>query len=174
MNARENYLAMLEPVVVPEEIERLHKNLVRGEQHPLIALANAQRPHQVATNTEKSAHSILRKDQDWLKKLKPRLVSTSDTTSSSSALGEIRGYGALLETAMAVKTNPTVPGNKVSLNLRLTRVMVQSSWRFIAASLTPRRLKQLLSINGSIAPNTRLPWKRPGKQARKVWSLLLR
>jgi hypothetical protein len=109
MNAPENYLG----VVTPVEIERLHKSLAPGARHPLIVLAKAQKPHQVATNTEKSARSILRKNQDWLKNLKPRLVSTSDTTSSSSALGEIRGYGALLETAMAVKTNPTVPGKKV-------------------------------------------------------------
>ncbi len=110
MNAPENYLG----VITPDEIERLHKSLADGVRHPLIALAKAAKPHEVATNTENTARRIFRENSDWLKKLKPRLIDTSDLANSSSALGEIRGYGALLETGMAVKANPTVPGTKVS------------------------------------------------------------
>jgi hypothetical protein len=83
-------------------------------RHPLIVLAKGQPPQQVATNTEQAARSILRTNPDWLSKLKPRLTDTLDMTHASSALGEIRAYGALLETAMKVRTNPVVPGKNVS------------------------------------------------------------
>src|ERR1035437_942668 len=109
MNGPGNYLG----VITPDEIDDLHKSLPAELSHPLIVLAKAQKPHKVATNTEQAARGILRTNQDWLEKLKPRLVDTSDLTTASGALGEIRTYGALLETAMAVKTNPTVPGKNV-------------------------------------------------------------
>jgi hypothetical protein len=109
MNAPENYLG----IIAPDEIERLHKSLADVVRHPLIALAKAAKPHDVATNTENAARRIFQENPDWLKKLTPRLIDTSDITNSSSALGEIRGYGALLETGMAVKANPAVPGEKV-------------------------------------------------------------
>jgi hypothetical protein len=110
MNAPENYLG----VITPDEIERLHKSVAAEVRHPLIALGKAAKPHEVATNTENAARHIFRKNPDWLTRLKTRLIDTSDFTNSSSALGEIRAYGALLETAMAVKPKPAVPGKKVS------------------------------------------------------------
>jgi hypothetical protein len=72
-----------------------------------------KKPHQVVTNTEQAARDVLRTNQDWLEKLKSRLVDTSDLTNASGALGEIRAYGSLLGTAMTVKTNPTVPRKNV-------------------------------------------------------------
>jgi hypothetical protein len=109
MSGTENYLG----VVTANEIDQLHTSIPAEAHHPLIVLAKATKPHDVATNTENAARSILRKDQNWLTKLKPRLLDTSDFTNSSSALGELRAYGALLDTAMAVSPNPGVPGKKV-------------------------------------------------------------
>jgi hypothetical protein len=78
MNAPENYLG----IITPDEIELLYKSLADGVRHPLIALSKAAKPHQVATNTENAAAGIFRENPDWLKKLKPRLVDTSDLTNS--------------------------------------------------------------------------------------------
>jgi len=109
MSGTGNYLG----VVSANEIDQLHKSIPAEAHHPLIALAKATEPHQVATNTENAARNILHKDQNWLTKLKPRLLDTSDFTNSSSALGELRAYGALLDTAMDVRPNPGVSGKKV-------------------------------------------------------------
>jgi len=109
MNLPEKYLG----IVTPDEIDKVHYSLPPELRHPLIALAKGEKPHQVATNTEQAARAILQTNQNWLEKLKPRLVDTSDLTNASGALGEIRAYGALLETAMSVTANPTVSGKKV-------------------------------------------------------------
>jgi hypothetical protein len=111
MNAPGNYLG----VITPGEIDELHKSLPSGARHPLIMLAKTQKPHQVATNTEKAASGIFRTNEAWLssRKLKDRLISPSNFTEASSALGEIRAYGALLETAMSVKPAPSVLGKNV-------------------------------------------------------------
>jgi hypothetical protein len=109
MRPSEDYLG----VVTPEEIERLYQSLTQGAGHPLIALAKSEAHHEVKTNTERAARRILRANPDWMPKLKARLIDTSDLSNASSALGEIRAYGALLDTDMAVKPNPAVPGKKV-------------------------------------------------------------
>ena len=109
MNNTGDYLGVL----TPNEIDRLHASISAEARHPLVTLAKATKPHPVAANTENAARSILRKDKNWITKLKPRLLDTSDFTNSSSALGEIRGFGALLNTAIAVNPKPGVPGKKV-------------------------------------------------------------
>ncbi len=68
MNAPENYLG----VITPDEIERLHKSLADGVRNSLIVLAKGDKTHPVAMNTEKAARGVLRKNPDWLRKLKPR------------------------------------------------------------------------------------------------------
>jgi hypothetical protein len=67
----------------------------------------------VSVNTEQLARVIAQKDQPWLSALKHRLIDQSDFTNASSALGEIRAYGAFLEAWMKVTPQPQVPGKKV-------------------------------------------------------------
>lgn len=100
-------------VITQAEIDQLQKSLQLGMRHPLIAVVLAQPPHAVARNTESAARSVFQKDPNWLTKLKPRFLDISDLTNASGALGEVRAYGALLDTAMDVKVNPTVPGKNV-------------------------------------------------------------
>ena len=99
-------------VITPDEVEHLRKSARGGLTHPVPRLALAKGPNQVATNTREAARSLLRTDADWLFRLKPRLTDTTDFSNASSALGEIRAYGALLETAMTVRPCPTVAGKK--------------------------------------------------------------
>jgi len=75
---------------------------------------NADRHQLTAHNTESAARVINEKDPKWLKALQPRLVAADDFTHASSALGEIRAYGALLETSMNVSPAPSVQGSNVS------------------------------------------------------------
>jgi hypothetical protein len=58
--------------------------------------------------TETAAKAILRASKTWLIALKKRLLDIADFSNPSSALGEIRCYGALLETGMAVNAKPTL------------------------------------------------------------------
>jgi hypothetical protein len=67
----------------------------------------------VATNTKEAARQIAQKDPSWLSALRRRLLDQTDFSNASSALGEIRAYGALLETWMTVKPQPQVPEKKV-------------------------------------------------------------
>jgi hypothetical protein len=95
------------------EIECLRNAARDGMRHPTAALALANMPNQVRTNTERAARAISHVNDPWLDGLKPRLLDTKDFTTASSALGELRAYGALLEAAFAVKPAPVVIGKKV-------------------------------------------------------------
>lgn len=95
--------------------------LISGEEsnglpvgHPLRALALSNPPSQVSSNTELAAKLIAEKNPSWLTAIKTRLVDTTDSANASSALGEIRAYGALLETWMNITPGPAVPGSNVS------------------------------------------------------------
>jgi hypothetical protein len=100
-------------VLTSPEIQELRAAARVGEIHPVVALALADQPGQVGTNTEAAARGIATKNRPWLENLKGRLMDRTDFTSASSALGEIRAYGALLETWMSVTPQPVVPGKKV-------------------------------------------------------------
>jgi hypothetical protein len=100
-------------IVTENEIQRLRQLGKPGKTHPLVALALAEPQSQVAVNTENAARHIFNKNPGWLRSLKPRLVDTSNLTDASAALGELRAYGALLETWMTVSPEPIVPGKKV-------------------------------------------------------------
>lgn len=100
-------------IITRAEIETLRGAAKNGARHPVAALALAERPHQVAINTESAAKSIAQKNKPWLSALKSRLIDQSDFTNASSALGEIRAYGALLETWMKVNPQPSVSGKNV-------------------------------------------------------------
>lgn len=82
--------------------------------HPFRSIALAGNADQVAANTEMAARLVAQKNRPWLASLKPRLLDTTDQTNASSALGEIRAYGALLETWMDVKPGPVVSASNVS------------------------------------------------------------
>lgn len=96
-----------------DEIARLRGSARNGLRHSVAALALAEGPNQVKTNTEQAARAISRVNNPWLEAIKPRLVDTTDFTNASSALGEIRAYGALLEAGLTIKPGPTVTGKKV-------------------------------------------------------------
>jgi hypothetical protein len=110
MNTMPDYLG----IIAPQEINQVQKAIAAGTRHPLLALARSESANQVATNTEAAARHVFRKNESWLRALKPRLLDRTDTANASSVLGEIRAYGALLETAMKVTPAPTVPGSNVS------------------------------------------------------------
>lgn len=100
-------------IITETEIQTLRKAEKNGARHPVAALALAEQSHQVALNTKQAALQIAQKDQPWLSAIKTRLIDQSDFTNASSALGEVRAYGALLETWMKVTPRPQVPGKKV-------------------------------------------------------------
>ncbi len=79
----------------------------------MAALALSNPKAQVAYNTEHAAKQIAAADASWLTAMKPRLLDTTKFSNASSVLGELRAYGYLLETGMAVRPEPAVPGQKV-------------------------------------------------------------
>ena len=105
-------------IISADEIEELRKARRDGTVHPLVNVALSVRDASefalVAANTESAARLIADKDPKWLNALRPRLLAIDDFTHASSALGEIRAYGALLETWVSVKPAPEIPGRDVS------------------------------------------------------------
>jgi hypothetical protein len=105
-------------IITAQEIEAL-RNAKRPRMiHPLVHIALAPRDGKyrslTAFNTEFAAQHINSKNPDWLKALHSRLIATDDFTHAASALGEIRAYGALLETWMTVTPAPPIPGSNAS------------------------------------------------------------
>ncbi len=103
-------------IVTAEEFETLRLARREGSIHPVVALArqDAKEPDLTACNTEAAVRLITSKNPQWLKALHPRLIATDDFTHASSALGEIRAYGALLETWVKVRPAPQIPGSNAS------------------------------------------------------------
>lgn len=95
-------------IITLNEMKPLRDTFKDGVQHPLVGLDLSD---QVKANTEKAASRIAQQDFSWIQKIKPRLLDTTDFANSSSALGEIRAYGALLETGISVDANAVV-GNR--------------------------------------------------------------
>jgi hypothetical protein len=100
-------------MLTPTEVEQLRNSGKGGLTHPVARLALAKGSNQVGTNTQAAARRLLRTDPAWLSGLKQRLMDTTDFSNASSALGEIRAYGALLETSMTVRPHPVVAGKNV-------------------------------------------------------------
>ena len=109
MTAVQKYLG----IITDNEIQDIQKATPRGESHPLLALALSNPKNQVAHNTEIAAQLIEQKNAAWLTSIKARLLDTTKRSNSSSALGELRAHGALLETWMTVVPEPAVPGKRV-------------------------------------------------------------
>jgi len=99
-------------IIMQSELEKLRNARKPGRIHPLAALAFSD-PHTFeAANTENAARHIAASDPAWLSSQRGRLLDTTDFTAASSALGEIRAYGALLEAGYIVHPRPRV-GDKV-------------------------------------------------------------
>ncbi len=97
------------------EIESIYKTEIKDRQHPLkrLLFPKNDKDLQVVANTERALKYILMKDKPWFEKMKkgrkgkpPKLLNTKHYSSSSSALGEIRAYGYLLESTTLVKSVP--------------------------------------------------------------------
>lgn len=98
-------------VITPAELDQLRSARQPGRTHPVVALA-ADSTFESA-NTERAAQEITIVDRPWLVAQRSRLLDTTDFANASSALGEIRAYGALLEASFTVNPQPQVPGKKV-------------------------------------------------------------
>jgi hypothetical protein len=68
----------------------------------------------VRANTEQAAKWIAKDDPKWLAAIRPRLLDLTDYANAASALGEIRAYGALIETWMNITPAPVVAQSNVS------------------------------------------------------------
>ena len=100
-------------IISEADVEKVRQHRVSGRIHPLLDLI-ARKGERSWYVTENAARLIYRHNPDWLKELKARLLATDDYTHASSALGEMRAYGALLETWMNVSPGPKVPYSKAS------------------------------------------------------------
>lgn len=101
-------------IITSEELQALRTADSGGRVHPVAALALAASDRQVAANTEVAARLIASaQKEDWLRSLRKRLLQVDDFTAASSALGEIRAHGGLLETGCSVSPTPTVAGSAV-------------------------------------------------------------
>ncbi|NET86937.1 MAG: hypothetical protein F6K45_02295 [Kamptonema sp. SIO1D9] len=89
------------------ELEKIQQSDLKDRQHPLKRLLfsdyNYERNHQVLTNTDRALRHLSEKNEKWISSLKKRLLDFDDYSTSSSALGEIRAFGYLLEAGISVK-----------------------------------------------------------------------
>jgi hypothetical protein len=95
------------------EIEAVRATQRYGRTHPLLGLFYDDQHNRERLLLERVTRLIVEKNAQWLADLKPRLLATDDYSHASSALGEIRTYGFLLETWMDVRPGPTVPYSRV-------------------------------------------------------------
>jgi hypothetical protein len=100
-------------IISEAEVETLRQHCSRGRTHPLLNLI-ARKEERSWYVVEHAARMIYQHNQTWFEGLKDRLLATDDYTHASSAIGEIRAYGALLDTWMTVTPGPKVPYSKVS------------------------------------------------------------
>lgn len=99
-------------IFTQEEVHHLNGAARAGRTHPAAALALADPRLQVSFNTERAAKQIAAKDAGWLSTIKPRLMDTTQLSNASSALGELRAYGYLLETGVTVKPKPVIANKR--------------------------------------------------------------
>jgi hypothetical protein len=101
-------------IISPAEIEILREAQSYGRTHPLLGLFFGEKHGRERYLLESAARQILETNAKWLNDLKPRLLATDDHSHASSALGEIRAYGSLLQTWADVSPGPKVPYSRVS------------------------------------------------------------
>lgn len=98
--------ALLMSLFNSSEIEFVRSIEPRCERHPLNRLLFPQeRDSQVVENMRGALIRVFDKDETWMLRQKERLLSTDDYSHASSALSEIRAYGALLGTGLPIKAN---------------------------------------------------------------------
>lgn len=102
MKTEEKTVRMHLGILAEDDIEKL------PIEHPLRRVARSDETSQVRVNSEQAAKTIKVMNSEWLDQLKHRLIDQTDHTNASSALGEIRAFGSLLETGMDV-----IPGPKI-------------------------------------------------------------
>jgi len=99
---------LIRSVFDESEIELVKNAIIKDRRHPVKRmLFPTERDSQVVANTERALKHILRADKKWILSLKPRLLNRHDYSEPSSALAEIRSYGSLLESEVAVKPRKT-------------------------------------------------------------------
>jgi hypothetical protein len=91
-----------EDLITEAEIQQLRALYAeKVKPHPLVSVALdpefGQYPDQIATNTCRALHHVLRKFPKWAQNLRTRLLDQTDWTNAGSALAEIRACGALIE-----------------------------------------------------------------------------
>jgi hypothetical protein len=100
-------------VISPAELETVRKAQGKGRRHPLVNILLGENEQRARFRLESAARLVSEYNLAWLQTLKSRLTDIKDYTEASGAIGELRAYGALLETWMNVKPGPTVPYSNV-------------------------------------------------------------
>jgi hypothetical protein len=140
------------------EIEHINNTPIKDRQHPVKRLLSNSGEHaQVLVNTERALKFINNEHPDWINRIKNRLTDMEVYSASSSALGEIRAFGYLLEAGYKVvpiiETSETTPDFHVVHNEEIVVVEVHSR------QLTDDEAKQLEDFRNK-------PW--PQKEGSRV------
>lgn len=90
-----------------DEVKSIKELPIKDRRHPVKQLLQPRdRDIQVLANTNLALKRILAHDKSWLESVKQRLTDINQFSASSSALGEIRAYGYLLDTSLDVSSIP--------------------------------------------------------------------
>lgn len=94
-----------------KEIEKVLSN-INGLSHPIFDIVNpyccdsSNNTGFTRENVKAAFNSIMSKNPEWLKKIKNRLINNTDYSQPSSALGELRCYGYLLDAFTGYTVKP--------------------------------------------------------------------
>jgi len=101
--------ATISEFITADELDALKESEVGERPHPIVELLlREDGKSQQATNTQRALKHISSADEQWLDKLKPRLLGPN-AIEAASALAELRAYGSLLEAGYRVIPIPTDP-----------------------------------------------------------------
>ncbi len=104
--------ATISEFITADERDALKESEVGERLHPIIELfLREDGKSQQATNTQRALKQISSADEQWLDKLKPRLLRPN-AIEAASALSELRAYGSLLEAGyrvIPIATDPIKP-----------------------------------------------------------------
>lgn len=95
-----------------EEIEQVLSD-INGLSHPIFDIVNpycydsSNNNGFTRENVRLAFNIIIKKNSEWLNKIKKRLINNTDYSQPSSALGELRCYGYLLEAFTGYDVKPT-------------------------------------------------------------------
>ncbi|HEY3329254.1 MAG TPA: hypothetical protein VGK19_04480 [Capsulimonadaceae bacterium] len=100
-----------------DDIAHLRNTCQKLAAHPLVALDDEA--GQVCANTVRASRIIARNNRPWLDSIKRRILDATHSN-ASSALAEVRAYGALLEIGLPLAPEPSVAGKKVRPDFELS------------------------------------------------------